>query len=95
MPRPRKQHSATLKAKVALEAIRGERTANEIAQLYGVHPNLVAVWKRQAIEHFPEIFANPQEIKRDQDGEKDELLRQIGQMKVELDWIKKKSGLSH
>lgn len=94
MPRPRKQFSSTLKARVALEAIRGEKTATEIARSYSVHPNLVGIWKRQALEGLPEIFEKPRvHLSAEQDAEKDELYRKIGQMKVELDWLKKKSGL--
>ena len=94
MPRPRKQFSSTLKARVALEAIRGEKTATEIARNYSIHPNLVGIWKRQALEGLPEIFERPRiQTSAEQDAEKDELYQKIGQMKVELDWLKKKSGL--
>jgi len=93
MPRTRKNHPAKLKAKVAIEAIEGQRTISEIAQQYGVHPNLVSSWKRQAIELMPELFA-PQtaESTSDADAEKQELYRQIGQMKVEMDFLKKTIG---
>ena len=74
----RKQFTPAFKAKVALEAIKGERTASEIGRTFSIHPNLVGVWKRQALEGLPE-----------EDVEKDELYRKIGQLKVELDWIKK------
>jgi transposase len=95
MPRPRRQFSPALKARVALEAIRGEKTTGEIARTYAVHPNLVGIWKRQALEGLPELFEGPRERKSNEgDLEKDELYRKIGQMKVELDWLKKKSGLA-
>lgn len=90
MPRTRKNHPAKLKAKVAIEAIEGQRTISEIAQQYGVHPNLVSSWKRQAIELMPELFT-PQSggVSSESDEEKQELYRQIGQMKVEMDFLKK------
>ena len=96
MPRTRKKHSATLKAKVALEAIKAQRTTSEIAQTFGVHPNLVASWKKHAIELLPELFT-PQTAapsKPAQDAAKEnELYQQIGQLKVELDFLKKRAGL--
>ncbi len=93
MPRTRKNHPAKLKAKVAIEAIEGQRTISEIAQQYGVHPNLVFSWKRQAIELMPELFS-PQTVDSgsEADAEKQELYRQIGQMKVEMDFLKKTLG---
>src|SRR5258707_1346642 len=93
--RPRKQFAPAFKAKVALEAIKGEKTATEIGigHTFSIHPNLVGIWKRQALEHLPEVFASSGQQRRSgEDAEKDELYRKIGQLKVELDWIKKKSG---
>lgn len=92
----RKRYEAGLKAKVALEAIKGQRTVNEIAAAYGVHPNQVAQWKKQALGQLPEIFSNGR-VRRDaaQEELRDQLYQQIGQLKVELDWLKKKSGLLH
>jgi putative transposase len=90
----RKRHDAATKAKVAIEAMKGQRTANEIATAYGVHPNVVAQWKRQAMEQLPEIFSSGRVRKEQQEGEvRDQLYQQIGQLKVELDWLKKKSGM--
>jgi transposase len=91
--KPRKQFTPAFKAKVALEAIKGERTSTEIGRTFSIHPNLVGIWKRQALEGLPEVFANSRQQRRTEDeAEKDELYRKIGQLKVELDWIKKKSG---
>jgi len=70
----------------------GIRTTAQIAQSFGVHPNLVASWKRQAIEHLPEIFANGH-APAPNETDKDELYRQIGQLKVELELLKKRAGL--
>lgn len=94
MSSKRRRHSAEFKAKVALEALRGELTANEIASRYEVHPTQIAKWKKQAIEQIKEGFTGKRE-KQGQDHEalQDELYNQIGRLKVELDWLKKKSGL--
>ena len=89
----RKRYGAALKAKVALEAIKGQRTVSEIASEYGVHPNLITKWKKQVIEESPGIFSDKKERVEKQSQELEaELYRQIGQLKVELDWLKKKSG---
>ena len=90
----RKRHSAAFKAKVALEAIRGERTVNELAGLYQLHPTQIAAWKKRAIGGLAELFADGRR-KRGEDEEtlKAQLYQQIGQLKVELDFLKKKSGL--
>jgi len=93
LAKPRKQFSPAFKAKVALEAIKGEKTSTEIGRMFSIHPNLVGIWKRQALEGLPEVFANSRQQRRvEDDVEKDELYRKIGQLKVELDWVKKKSG---
>ena len=75
-----------------MEAIKGNKTATQIGQTFSVHPNLVAVWKKQALDHLPEIFSNGQ-AKQQADVEKDELFQQIGRLKVELDFLKKRAGL--
>jgi transposase-like protein len=94
MPKPRKNHPPALKAKVAIEAIKGMRTTSEIAQAFGVHPNLVSNWKKHAPDLLPELFAPQTGAARPAaDREKEELYRQIGQMKVELDFLKKTTGL--
>jgi len=94
MPRNiRKHHDAAFKAKVALEAARGEKTIAQIASLYGVHPHQIGRWKKQLLTDLPTIFSDKRK-KADQDQEKltNELYRQIGQLKVELDWLKKNSA---
>lgn len=93
--RHRRNFSSDFKARVALEAIKGNRTVQEIASHYGVHPNQVTIWKRQAIEDLPQLFGD----RRMRGNESDEVLKaelyqQIGQLQVELAWLKKKSGLS-
>jgi putative transposase len=90
----RKRYDSSIKARVALEAIRGERTMAEIAALYGVHPNQIGKWKKQALDELPKIFSGRYEKKEMQGKELiDRLYQQIGQLKVELDWLKKKAGL--
>jgi len=90
----RKRHSAGFKAKVALEALRGERTVNELAGLYQVHPSQIAVWKKRALEGLPELFADGrQKGPRDEEALEAQLYQEIGRLKVELDFLKKKSGL--
>ena len=94
MPRTRKNHPPSLKAKVAVEAIRGVKTTSEIAQKFGIHPNLVGSWKKKALAGLTDVFSNGHDHSRQQaDAERDELYKQIGQLKVELDFLKKRAGL--
>ena len=95
MKRQRRQSSADWKAKIALEAIKGQRTVQEIASHYEVHPTLVAHWKKQLLEGAAQIFWNGKIAAAGADEElKAELYQQIGKLQVEVDWLKKKSGLS-
>lgn len=94
MSKQRNHYSADFKAKVALAAIKGQQTINEIASHYSVHPNLVLQWKKQALEALPCAFSNPRaRAAQDEEALKARLYQQIGQLKVELDWLKKKVGL--
>ncbi len=88
----RKSYDAAFRAKVALEAVKGERTMAELSSEFGVHANQIHKWKKQLLETLPELFTGRRK-KKDQDTEElvSELYRQIGQLKVELDWLKKKS----
>ncbi len=92
MPNHRKRYSADLKAKVALEAIKGHKTANEIAAEYGVHPVQIAQWKKQALDGLPDLFSG-QASKHEKSEEAliASLYQQIGQLKVQVDWLEKKS----
>jgi transposase-like protein len=93
--RQRRSFSAEMKARIALEAIKEQKTIQEIASHYGVHPSQVTNWKRQAIQGAPELFADRRSQPETSDEAlKAELYQQIGQLQVELDWLKKKSGLS-
>ena len=94
MANMRTKRTSEFKAKVALAAIRGDQTVTELASLYKVHPNQITTWKRQAQEQLVTAF----DSKRAKSLKADEKLKeglycQIGQLKVEHDWIKKKSGL--
>jgi transposase-like protein len=86
----RKRYSPELKAKVAVEAIHGLKTASEIARRYQVHPNLVGLWKRQALESLPELFSRKGDhSQEDQEQLVRELYQRIGQLEMELEWLKK------
>jgi transposase-like protein len=90
----RKTYTAAFKAKVGLEAIRGVKTVNEIGQDYGVHPAQVGQWKREIQEQAQTLFEKKRGPKKeDGPGEPDRLYGEIGRLKVELDWLKKKVGL--
>lgn len=93
MKSKRRQHDNKFKARIALEAIRGTMSLAEIASHYQVHSSQIVRWKKRAIDGLVEIFANSQEkATRDAEEVQAELYRSIGQLKVELDWVKKKSG---
>ena len=88
----RKRHNADFKAKVAIEALREDRTLAELASEYEIHSSQITNWKKELQDRASEIFgANvSKEIKTAKNKEA-ELYRQIGQLKVEVDWLKKKS----
>lgn len=89
----RKNYQSDFKAKVALEAVRGRLTINEISKQFGVHPNQISKWKKQFLESLPQIFENSKSVKSEENDELvNQLYQQIGQMKVEIDWLKKKSS---
>jgi putative transposase len=92
MRKTRKRFDEGFKAKVALEAVKGEKTLAEIASHYGVHPHQVTQWKKRLLEGLPQLFSQKRDRSLQAQEELiDELYRQIGQLKVELDWVKKKS----
>jgi putative transposase len=91
----RKSYPPSLKAKISAEAIKAQKTITELAQMYHVNPNLIAKWKKQALEGLPEIFRQPHHGNSSAtEAEKDELFKQIGQLEVELEWPQKSLGLS-
>lgn len=90
----RTTYSAKFKSQVALAAIAGRQTIAELASEFQVHPNQIRLWKKQLLEQSEELFVDRRRSKdEDNDRLTDELYRQIGQLKVELDWLKKKSGI--
>jgi putative transposase len=91
MSTQRKRYSAEFKAWVALDAIKGHNTINALARLYGVHPSQITHWKHQLPKEVPQIFsARRAKREHDQDDLQAPLYQQIGQLKVALDWLKKK-----
>jgi transposase-like protein len=89
----RKQHTAAFKAQVALAALKGDRTVNELAGQYGVHPTLIHTWKKQLLTGADQVFHNGSTaVTADAEAEKAELFEQIGRLKMELEWLKKKVG---
>lgn len=89
----RRRHSAEFKVRVALEAIRERQTVNEIAAESGVHPTQVSAWKRQVIEALPMVLGRGEQLEAARRVERESgLYEEIGRLKVELDWLKKKYG---
>jgi transposase-like protein len=89
----RKRHTAAFKAQVALAALKGDKTVNEIASHFGVHPTLIHGWKKHLLSGAETVFVNG--VRTDtSDGEarQAELYEQIGRLKMELDWVKKKAA---
>src|SRR5258708_3203722 len=89
----RKRYSAEEKTRVAIEAIKGQKTLNELAAEYGVHPSQITQWKKQALEEISTGFSGGR-ARRERTDEAlvASLYQEIGQLKMELDWIKKPSG---
>jgi len=94
MANVRKRYNAQEKAKIVLEVLKGDMTQSQIIAKYGVHNSQLYNWKKQAVEAIASSFSEKQERRsRDKDELIEELYQQIGQLKVELDWLKKKSEL--
>jgi transposase-like protein len=88
-------HPASFKTKVALELIKGADTISAICSKYSIHPTQAGRWKEQALQGLETIFSEQRKNSlREKDILIEELYKQIGQLKVELDWLKKKSGLA-
>lgn len=90
----RKSYEGTFKAKVALEALKGEKTLAQLSSEYGVHANQIRQWRKQLLVELPKLFSyRHQKCEQDKDDLISELYRQIGKLKVEVDWLKKKSQM--
>jgi len=93
MSRKRRSFGAAFKAKVALAAVRGEKTTAELAAEFGVHANQISSWKRQLLDGVPELFADGRRRKEhESSANEQELYEQIGRLKMEVEWLKKKSA---
>jgi putative transposase len=93
MKRERKRYTSEYKAQLALEVVKGQRTLNEIASDSGVHPTQWLQWKKQLLEGLPSVFADKRsKVQQEQAAHEAQLYQEIGQLKVELDWLKKKAG---
>ena len=93
MAAKRRQHSAEFKFRVALAAVREVNTVSELASQHDVHPTLIRKWKQQLLRDGPQVFVqfNGQE-EREQTVKENELYEQIGRLKMELEWLKKKAA---
>jgi transposase len=91
MKRQRRKHTPEFKAKVALEAIKGIKTLSEIAKEYEVHPVMVSAWKKDMLEHLPEVFEK-KNVRKDQltERETEQLQRKVGRLTMEVDFLEKK-----
>jgi len=93
MTAKRKRHTAAFKAQVALAALKGDKTVNEIASHFSVHPTLIHGWKKQLLSGAEAVFAsNVRNDTGDAEARQAELYEQIGRLKMELDWVKKKAA---
>lgn len=90
----RTKHPPSFKAKVALDAVRDEQTSAELASHYQIHPGLIRNWKTILVKGAPDLFAGKGPKDQDQTELIDALYKKIGQLEIELDWLKKKSGLT-
>src|SRR3954453_11108383 len=90
----RQRHTAAFKAQVALGALKGEKTVNELASQHGVHPTLIHGWKKQLLQGAESVFADgaPPPDNAEAEATQARLYEQIGRLQMELDWVKKKSA---
>lgn len=91
MSRKRRVFSASFKAKVALAAAKGDKTTAQLASQYGVYANQISAWKKQLLAGAPELFADGRSRQQDSSSQEAELYEQIGRLKMELEWLKKKA----
>ena len=89
----RKIHEASFKAKVALAAVKGDKTVSELASLHGVHPTMIHTWKKQLVSNAEELFQTGAKTSSvEHEALQAQLYEQIGRLKTELDWLKKKAA---
>ena len=90
----RRSHNAAFKAKVALEALKEQKTLSQISSEYQIHASQIRQWRKQLLEELPHVFSDRrQRVDQEKDDLIAELYREIGQLKVEGDWLKKKSQM--
>ena len=92
MSRKRRVFSAAFKSKVALAAVRGDKSSAELASKFGVHSSQVTAWKKQLLAGVTELFADGRSRPDEQSVQEEELYEQIGRLKMEIEWLKKKSA---
>ena len=93
MARKRKSHRAAFKAKVAMAAVKGDRTISELASMHGVHPTMIHVWKKQLLDGAADVFqSGAKTSSAEHEALQAQLYEQIGRLKTELDWLKKKAA---
>ncbi|MDR2761193.1 MAG: hypothetical protein LBB88_01175 [Planctomycetaceae bacterium] len=93
MVKKRVNYSSSFKSKVALAAFKQDKTISQLSSHFKVHPTIISKWKSQLLERVDEIFIDGRKSKKSDEPDTDQLYQQIGQLKVELDWLKKKSAL--
>ena len=91
MKKGKRQHTAEFKAKVVLESLKETMSSTELASKFEIHPTQITKWKKQFTESIPDVFGAVRERReKDDEAEKDRLLKKIGQLQMEVDWLKKK-----
>jgi putative transposase len=94
MPGKRKRFQASFKAKVALAALRNDRTSSQLTSAFGVHATQIGLWKKQLMDGASEVFVDGRQaaVQADHEAREAELYEQIGRLQMELDWLKKKAA---
>jgi len=91
MKKGKRQHTAEFKAKVVLEALKETLSSTELASKFEIHPTQIAKWKKQFTESIPDVFGSARERReKDDEAEKERLLKKVGELQMEVDWLKKK-----